>query len=308
MPALSAERLRAAGPAAQLVVSAILFAVMATAAKQVSRGLGGAEVVVLRSAFGVVACALVHAFVRRLVARNKLGLAARGLSGAVAVYAYFLAIEHLPVGIAALLNYTAPVFTAIWSVIFLHERLARRAYAALLLTSCGLAAVIHGQAPPGMLGFGRWELVGMCGAMFSGLSMVFIAELRKTDGAWEIFGVFSVVCLIVAGPGAIAVWRWPGSRLWLAILVMGTSSVMAQITMTFAMRRVSATLAGIVNQLTPAVSLLLGAVFYGERFGTLTSCGIAIVLVGGATGAALTGTGRSLFGLAGATPEIVNEA
>ncbi len=155
--------------------------------------------------------------------------------------------------------------------------------------------MIHGQAAPGTLGLGRWELVGMFGAMFSGLAMVFIAEVRKTDGAWEIFGVFSVVCLLVATPGAIAVWRWPAANVWLAIVVMGVSSVLAQVTMTYAMRSVSATLAGIVNQLTPAVSLLLGAAFYGERFGLLTSCGIALVLVGGATGVALTGTGRSLF-------------
>ncbi len=138
MRAPSADRLRAAGPAAQLVLSATLFAVMATAAKQVSRGLGGPEIVVLRSAFGIVACALVHVFVRRLVARNKLGLAARGLFGAIAVYAYFLAIEHLPVGIATLLNYTAPVFTAIWSVITFSTSASRVAPTS---RSCSRAAV-----------------------------------------------------------------------------------------------------------------------------------------------------------------------
>jgi drug/metabolite transporter (DMT)-like permease len=295
MRTLSAERLRAAGPAAQLVCSAILFACMATAAKQVSHGMGGAEVAFLRSVFGVLACVTLHFCVRPLVAHNRLGLLLRGGSGALAVYAYFLAIEHLPVGIATLLNYTSPVFTAIWSMIFFHERLARRAYVALGLTTCGLAAVIHGQAPPGTLGFGRWELIGMCGAMFSGLSMVFIAELRKTDGAWEIFAAFSASCVLVTTPGALSQWRWPTERAWLPLVAMGMCSISAQIIMTFAMRKVSATLAGIVNQLTPAVSLLLGAALYGDRFGLITSCGIVCVLVGGATGAALTGNAHSVF-------------
>jgi drug/metabolite transporter (DMT)-like permease len=88
---------------AQLVVSATLFAVMATAAKEAS-ALGGAEVAFLRSVMGVFACVLTHVFVRPLVARNRFGLVSSGSSGALAVYAYFLAIEHLPVGIAALLT------------------------------------------------------------------------------------------------------------------------------------------------------------------------------------------------------------
>ena len=41
-------------------------------------------------------------------ANNKLGLLLRGAYGGAAVLFYFLGIAHLPVGIATLLNYTAP--------------------------------------------------------------------------------------------------------------------------------------------------------------------------------------------------------
>jgi drug/metabolite transporter (DMT)-like permease len=282
-----ADRLRTARPAALLVVSATLFAIMATAAKQAS-ALGGAEVAFLRSTFGVVACVLAHFFVRPLVAHNRAGLLARGSSGALAVYAYFLAIEHLPVGIATLLNYTAPVFTALWCVIFFREHLARRAFLALALTTFGLVLVIHGRAPPGTLGLGRWEIVGMCGALCSGISMALIGEVRKTDGAWEVFAVFCVACSLVTLPRALSTFRSPTWSEWGALAVVGASSVGAQVIMTHAMGRVRATLAGIVNQLTPAVSLLLGWLLYGDRFGRATQVGIALVLLGGATGAALT--------------------
>lgn len=270
-----------------LVGSAVLFAIMATAAKAASQVVSGIEAAFLRSAFGVVACVAMHLFGRPFVVKNKLGLFLRGTTGALAVYCYFLAIEHLPVGIATLLNYTSPVFTAIWAALLYRIRLRPLTGLALVCTTLGLATVIHGQAPAGALGFGPWELTGMGGAILSGLSMVFIAELRKTDGAWEIFAAFSLACLVVAAPQTLAHWTWPDPRAWVAIVVMGTASVAAQVLMTFAMREVSATISGIVNQLTPVTSLVLGWCLFRERFGLVTSCGIALTLAGGSLGALL---------------------
>jgi drug/metabolite transporter (DMT)-like permease len=260
---------------------------MATAAKIASRTVSGTETAFLRSAFGLIACVGHHLAVRPLVARNRMGLFLRGVTGALAVYAYFQAIEHLPVGIATLLNYTMPVFSAVWAALLYRHRLTARAALALLCTTLGLGAVIHGQAPPGSLGLGVWELTGMCGAILSGLSMVFIAELRKTDGSWEIFAAFSLACMLVAAPQTMAHFVWPDPRTWLALLLMGIASVAAQVLMTYAMREVSATISGIVNQITPVASLVFGWLLFGDRFGRLTSVGIVLTLVGGSIGAVI---------------------
>jgi drug/metabolite transporter (DMT)-like permease len=279
-----------------LVGSALLFAIMATAAKAASDSVSGIEISFVRAVFGVLACVGYHFFVRRLVARNLLGLFLRGATGGIAVYAYFQAIEHLPLGIATLLNYTSPVFTAIWAALLYRQRLTWRAAFALTLTTCGLAAVIHGRAPTGSLGFGVWELTGLFGAVISGLSMVFIAELRKTDGSWEILAAFSLACLLVAAPQTLAHWSWPTAHAWSALLVVGVTSVGAQILMTFAMRDVSATISGIINQITPAASLLLGWALFHDHFSRTTSVGIALTLSGGAMGAALAGRPSALTG------------
>jgi drug/metabolite transporter (DMT)-like permease len=260
---------------------------MATAAKIASRSVSGTETAFLRSVFGLVACAGYHLLGRPLVARNKMGLFWRGTTGAIAVYAYFLAIEHLPVGIATLLNYTSPIFTAIWAAILYRYRLSLRTALALACTTLGLAAVIYGQAPPGSIGVGPWEMVGMCGAIMSGLSMVFIAELRKTDGSWEIFAAFSLACMLVAAPQTLVHFAVPDLRAWLALLVMGVASVSAQVLMTYAMREVSATVSGIVNQITPVASLLFGFLLFDDRFNRITSIGIVLTLVGGSIGAVI---------------------
>lgn len=272
--------------ALMLIGSSLLFAGMAVFAKAASATLSGTEVAFVRSGFGLLVCALV-ATRRPFVARNRAGLFWRGLTGAAAVYCYFLALAHLPVGIATLLNYTAPVFIAIWSAVLFGERLDRRALQALVLTTIGIAFVLRGQAGPGALGLGRWELVGLCGAILSGLSMSVIADLRRTDGAWEIFLAFSLGCLLISTPEALSGWRAPSPRAWLLLVAMGLFSVAAQVLLTHAMGYVSATLSGVINELTPIASLLVGWLVFDERFGALTAIGIALTLLGGAYGAYL---------------------
>lgn len=275
-----------------LIVSSLLFATMALFARHATHAVSGAQVAFLRSACGLVACGLV-ALHRPLVANNRWGLFWRGLSGALAVYCYFLALAHLPVGVATLLNYTMPVFTAIWGALFFRHRLRRLAWFALLLTTVGIAVVIRGQAPPGALGLGVWELVGLGGAAISGLSLILIAEVRKTDGSWEIFGAFSVGCLLVTAPNALVAWVWPDLRTWCSLLAMGVASVFAQVLLTYAMGFVSATLSGIVTQIVPVAALVFGWLLLDERFGLVTAVGITLTLAGGCLGALLASRPRA---------------
>src|SRR5882762_2017300 len=100
---------RPASAALVLAGASLIFAVMALFAKQAAARLPGAEIAFVRFVFGLAACT-VAAFHRGLQAKNKRGLVLRGALGGSAVLCFFLAIEHLPVGLATLLNYTAPVF------------------------------------------------------------------------------------------------------------------------------------------------------------------------------------------------------
>jgi len=142
---------------AALVSAALVFALMAVATKVAARRLPGAQVAFVRFAIGLGSCALARVWVP-MRAHNKLGLVMRGAYGGAAVLFYFLAIAHLPVGIATLLNYTAPVFTAFYAAMFMGEAIKRATLGALALTSAGVALVIVATAPPGSLALGPWQL------------------------------------------------------------------------------------------------------------------------------------------------------
>jgi drug/metabolite transporter (DMT)-like permease len=267
-----------------LVAAALVFAVMAAIAKRAATRIPGPEVALVRFIVGLIACAAAATRVR-MRANNWVGLAMRGAFGGAAVLCYFLTIEHLPVGVATLLNYTAPVFTALWAALFLGERVGPRVLAALALTVGGVGLVITGSAPPGSLGLGPWQLVGMTAAVLSGAAIATIREVRKTDGSWEIFVSFCFVGALITAVPAARRWVTPTSREWALMVGVGSLSVVAQLLMTYALRYVRATMAGIIGQLTPVAALALGWLCYGDRIPPLALAGAAVTLVGVSWGA-----------------------
>jgi drug/metabolite transporter (DMT)-like permease len=270
---------------AALITAALVFALMAVVAKLASGRLPGPEIAFVRFVVGIVAWAVAATRVP-MHARNKLGLLLRGAYGGAAVLLYFLAIAHLPVGIATLLNYTAPVFTAIYAAAFLGEAVTRATLGALALTTVGVVLVIAGTAPPGTLGLGPWQLVGVGSAMLSGAAVATIRQVRRTDGSWEIFAAFCLAGAVITGPPALAHWVRPRLVEWAALAAVGLLSLVAQLLMTHALRYVPAAAGGVIAQLTPVASLALGWVLFGEHIAGLALAGAALTL-GGVTVVAL---------------------
>ena len=277
-------RSKPASALAVLAVCSLLFAVMALVAKAAAARLSGPQVAFVRFLFGLAACGIIS-MRRPLRARNKSGLFLRGLFGGAAVLCYFITIEHLPVGIATLMNYTAPVFTAFWAALFLREPLAAASVAALALATSGVVLVSLGTARVQPVGAGQWFIVGALSAILSGAAVAVIREVRKTDGAWEIFASFCAGGAIIAGVPAVRGWVQPDRREWWLLAAVGLLSVVAQVGFTWSLRYIRAAPAGIVQQITPVAALALGWLVYGDRISPLSAVGAALALTGVSWGA-----------------------
>jgi drug/metabolite transporter (DMT)-like permease len=280
-----------ASATALMTTAALLFSVMALLAKGAAARLPGPEVAFVRFLVGLSGCAVASTRIR-MRANNWRGLFWRGAFGGAAVLCYFLAIEHLTVGMATLLNYTAPVFAALWAWLFLGERIGRGTLGALALTTSGVALVLVANAPPGKLALGPWQMVGIASSVLSGAAVATIREVRKTDGSWEIFAAFCVAGALFTGVPALRHWVTPTGREWLLMLGVGVTSLTAQLMMTYALRDLRAAVAGILFQLTPVSTLVLGRVLYGEKPVGLAIAGAAVTLVGVSWGAWLAAAPR----------------
>jgi drug/metabolite transporter (DMT)-like permease len=127
--------------------ASFLFALNGSVSKTVlESGLSSLRLVQLRSV-GAALCLLVAVAVIRpgslRVGRRELAfLAGAGVVGIGLVqFLYFVAIGRLPVGIALLLEYLAPVLVVVWVRFVRHESVRRRLWAALALSIAGLVVV-----------------------------------------------------------------------------------------------------------------------------------------------------------------------
>jgi len=130
-----------------LVVAAVLFAVNGTVSKVIlEAGMSAPRLTELRCAGAVVGLAVVLLVVsprRMRVAWSEVPLlAAYGVAGvALTQCFYFIAITRMPVSIALLFEYTAPLMVALWARFVMHQPVRNRVWGALGLALAGLALV-----------------------------------------------------------------------------------------------------------------------------------------------------------------------
>jgi len=142
-----AVRARPAVGIALILTSGTLFAVNGTMAKLVLRaGLDEPQVATLRAtgaAIGLFAIGLALRPRSMRVTRRELPLlAVYGLAGFLLVpLLYLVAIGRMPVSIALLFEYTAPLFVALWFRFVQRRPVRRRLWLGLALALAGLACV-----------------------------------------------------------------------------------------------------------------------------------------------------------------------
>ncbi len=288
-----------------MVAAAVMFGGMAFAAKLASANLSGSQVAMIRFASGLLPVILVRNHLRKALSFKRPDLILmRGLFGGTAVLCYFLAIEHTTVGIATLLNYTAPIFSGVFSMLFIGERVRARVLIPLPFALAGIVLVIRAHAHPGdVFGVGRWELLGLLSAILSGAAVTAMRAARRGENSWSVYGSFCLLGLIVTAPFGIATWRTPTASDWIALAATSVLSIGAQLLLTFSLRWVDAMTVGVISQLAVLVSMALGVTMLGETIMPMAAIGSTLAL-GGVIGVVyVTSIGRQASTAAEVSPE-----
>jgi drug/metabolite transporter (DMT)-like permease len=240
----------------------------------------GVSTSIIASARFVVGIALILGLaglrVTHLTAVNKLWLVVRGIIGAASVYFFFRGILNLGLGKGTVLNYTYPVFAALIAPLLLRERLPWDVLVSVAVAFAGIWLVVS----PGRIGsIGIEELLALLGGVLSGVAVVAIKKLRETETPYIIYLAQCVFGLLVVGvPAAASSFAFDALE-WLILLGIGVVATVAQLTMTWAYKHVSATEGSLMAFLTPVLNVALGVIVFGEQMRASTLVGSGIVLL-----------------------------
>lgn len=198
--------------------------------------------------------------------------------------AYFTAVTMTGIAVTALIAIcSAPLLIATLAAGLLGERLTARVLVALALGVGGTALLVAGPAarPTDADRF----LVGGLLALAAGLAYalyVIIAKSALTRSApLPLAAVTFTVAAILSLP-ALAWTRDPLDQLtrgWPWLLYIGAVATAGAYSLyTIGLRRVPASVAGIVSLLEPLTATLLGVLVFGERLGATGAAGAVLLL------------------------------
>jgi drug/metabolite transporter (DMT)-like permease len=283
--------------------AAVLFAINGTVSKSILlSGIDATRLSQLRVTAAFLILVAVVAVTRPAalrIRRNEIGvLLAFGILGvAMTQFLYFVSIKLLPVGVALLIEFTAPIMVALWFRFGMREQVNRMVWAGLVLALTGLALV--GQV---WLGFSL-DVVGVIAAFgaAAALAVYFLlgdAQVRKPEPR-------DPVSLTMWGFGAAALfwavvqpwWSFPWSELsgtgqpmgddgtpvplWILcswMVVLGT--VVPFWLEVEALRNIRASQASVIGMTEPLVASAIAWVALGEVLAPVQIVGAVIVLIG----------------------------
>jgi len=286
---------------AMVATAATLFAVNGSVSKVVlDSGLSSLELAQIRAtcaALGLLGFLL--AFARpalRVGRRELLFLAAFGIVGVALVqWLYFVAIHNLPVGVALLIEFTAPLFVALFARFVYKEHIRRRIWVAVVLCLTGLAVVVEVWAGVAFSTVGVTAALAGAFGLTAYLLMAEHERRHRDPVSLSFYGfLFAAALWAVVQP----LWKFPWDVLgntvslqgnlsehtapvWVLvgfIVVIGTMVTFSLLT--GALRHISATRASIVATLEPVVATAVAWIWLGESFGPAQLIGGAVVLAG----------------------------
>ncbi len=264
-----------------MVVASFLFACMGVCVKLAAETFSAPEIVFYRSAVSLL-------LMFSLMRLRGTGFATphlryqmfRGASGFVSLLMYFYAIAMLPLATAVTLNYTSPIFLALYFATFAGMRLRAGMIAALAIGFVGVVVVLQPTLSSEQLAGG---LIALGSGIISGLAYFNVRELgaRGEPEARTVFyfSLFATLCS--------AVWMLLHEfhpvdlRGGLLLFGVGTFATLAQLCMTRAYKRGKPIVAASLAYTAIVFASLFGIVLWDEVLPAGAWTGIALIVASG---------------------------
>ena len=197
-----------------------------------------------------------------------------GVAHAAAMITFVAATKLTTAANAILLQYSAPVFVALFSFWLLRERISAFDWVSLAAILGGLVLFFLDDLTLA----GSW---GNVLAIASGVAFAWLHLLLRYQRAGSPVGSLilgNVITAVVCAPWYFE--RVPDTRSWLALALLGTVQLgVSNMLYARAMRHVRAVESAIILMIEPVLNPVLVFVFLGERPGPWAMAGGAVVFV-----------------------------
>jgi len=264
-----------------ITISATSFGTLAIFGRYAyAEGMDIFTILFLRFTISAILMAALLVFCRESFPRGRLlallsGMGALGYVGQS--FTYMTAIKYASAGLVALLLYLYPVFVAVLSAFFLHEKFNRTKLLALGLATVGaaLTADPKGGQLPGIL------LALSAAAIYSVYIIVGSGVMKKVSAIQSSTIIFASAGLVY---GALTVFNGAhppqSGRSWAVIGGMILiATIIPVVTFLAGLKRIGPTNASMLSTLEPIVTVFLAAMLFSEGLKPVILTGGVLIIL-----------------------------
>lgn len=271
-----------------MLVAALGFAIMGALVKVGAQKFSSAELVFYRSIFGLVIIWL-YVYSRKLPLATPVLFKqmSRALAGFIALVLFFYAIAHLPLATAITLNYTSPLFLALFTTLLLKEKPKGILLIGLLVGFIGVSLLLKPS-------FNRADWLasglGLMSGMGAAIAYIHVKELGKAkEPDWRTVFYFTLMSTIGAGAWML-IDKFHGLA-WQdmpILLGLGLAATIGQLAMTRAYRTGDTLVVASLAYTTVVLASLFGVLWWHEHLSLEAWLAIGLIILSGVSSVRLT--------------------
>ncbi len=259
-----------------MIISTMAFACMNATVKYLVN-VNAYQIVFFRSASSLL---FTFGFLFRnkipILGNNHKLLILRGVVGVTSMTLFFMSVKYLSVGTAVSLRYIAPIFAAMFAVLFLKEKIKPLQWLFFIMAFSGVLVLKGLDTNVNTYGL----ILVLIASVFSGLVYIIISKIGNSEHPVVIVNYFMVVATITGGVLSINNWVNPKGIEWILLFGLGVFGYFGQVYMTKAFQTASTSQVAPLKYIEVIFTLSFGIFLFGEIYTFWSLLGIALIIGG----------------------------
>tara|TARA_Y100001980_G_C14471642_1_gene251704 strand:- start:193 stop:843 length:651 start_codon:yes stop_codon:yes gene_type:complete len=200
----------------------------------------------------------------------------RGIFGTIGLYCYFVILQEIPLATASTLIYFTPLLTSLVGVFLLREKMSIIQWILLLIAFFGIILIQGFDSRVNIF----YLLIGLGGSLCAAFAYSIIRYLRDKEHSLVLMIYFPMIAFPIGGLISIFNWVQPNLIDLLLLILIGVFTQFAQYFMTKAFQFEKVSKVSIVSYSELVFVLLIGNIFFDEKFEFLVYLGMILVTFG----------------------------
>jgi drug/metabolite transporter (DMT)-like permease len=256
----------------------VSFSTMAIAGRELSAELTTFQILFYRSLAGfVLMVGLLSRFGWWQLKTRHFGThLIRNLAHYGGQYGWFYGIALIPLAQVFAIEFTMPIWTAVFAALLLGERINARRAIAIAIGFAGVLVMLR----PGLAVISPAALAVLAAALAYGFAHTLTKKLSGIDSPLAILFYTTAIQLPLALLPALHDWTWPSLTAWPWVVAVGASALAAHYCLTRAFMLEDAAVVMPIDFLRLPFIAVIGYIFYGEPLEFWVFVGAIIVFTG----------------------------